>query len=292
MQNWILVGLLLVSSPVFAVCESEQWPRDALLKLKADAFVIEADTARFEAATQLLGCLASKDAELRDGVAFEAYTAWFRQNKFNTEQLNALYRLLSKQLQVEDSEGFNQPFTALVLSEVARTDRVKPWMTTEQRFAMVQQASAYMKSVRDYRGFDPVTGWRHGVAHAADWLLQLSVNSLVDVPQVLALTDAVASQVTADNQHAYVFGEPGRLARPVLFAARRGVRTQAEWEAWMKALTDRLEPGKAYRDPEWLVKRHNLAAFFQVLYLEADLSTEQELEGFKAAVLTSLKNLP
>jgi Protein of unknown function (DUF2785) len=292
MQKWMLMGLLLFSSPVFAACETEQWPRAALVKLKADAFVIEDDTARFQAATHLLGCLTSPDPQLRDGVAFEAFSAWFRQNKFNTEQLNTLYVLLSAQLQVVDAEGFNQPFTALVLSELARTDRVRPWMSTEQRLTMVQQANAYMKSIRDYRGFEPDSGWRHGVAHAADWLLQLSVNSLVDAPQVLTLTDAVAAQVTADNQHSYTFGEPGRLARPVLFAARRGVRTQAEWEAWMKALTDRLEPAKAYRDREWLVKRHNLAAFFQVLYLETDISAEKELDGFKAAVFASLKNLP
>ena len=31
-------------------------------------------------------------------------------------------------------------------------------------------------SVRDYRGFDAKQGWRHGVAHGADLLLQLSRN--------------------------------------------------------------------------------------------------------------------
>ncbi len=293
MQNTLFALLLLASSGVQADCPSELWTRDSLLQLKAQAFVLTDEEPRFETAEALVACLASPDPVLRDGVAYAGLSTWFREKKFTEEQLRALQAQLNALLAAEDPEGFTRPFAALMLSELARTDRVSPWMTTEERLTMVNQAIAYMRSVSDYRGFDSETGWRHGVAHASDWILQLTVNTLVDAPQVLALTDAVAAQVLADKRHAYVFGEPGRLARPILFAARRGVRTEAEWQAWLKPMSDGMaDPAKAYQDAEWLVKRHNLVAFLQVLYLESDISEGDDLMALKAAVLATLKSVP
>jgi len=293
MQNTLFALLLLASAGVRADCPSELLPREALLQLKSQAFMLSDEERRFETAEALVACLASPDPQLRDGVAYSGLSTWFREKKFTELQLRALQVSLNAMLQAEDTEGFARPFAALMLSELARTDRVSPWMTSEERLSMVNQAIAYMKSISDYRGFDSETGWRHGVAHASDWILQLTVNTLVDAPQVLALTDAVALQVLADNRHAYVFGESGRLARPVLFAARRGVRTEAEWQAWLKPITEGMaDPTKAYQDAEWLVKRHNLVAFLQVLYLESDISEGDDLQALKAAVLASLKNVP
>lgn len=293
MRNLLFVMLLLSSAGVRAECPSELWPREALLQLKAQAFALPDEDRRFETAEVLVACLASPDPLLRDGVAYGGLSTWFREKKFSETQLRALQGELNLLLAAEDAEGFARPFAALMLSELARTDRLNPWMTTDERLAMVNQAIAYMKSVNDYRGFDAQNGWRHGVAHASDWILQLTVNTLVDAPQVLAMTDAVAAQVLADNRHAYIFGEPGRLARPILFAARRGVRTEAEWQAWLKPLAAGMaDPAKAYQDAEWLVKRHNLVAFLQVLYLEADISEGEELQPLKAAVLATLKTLP
>jgi hypothetical protein len=86
--------------------------------------------------------------------------------------------------------------------------------------------------VRDYRGFVAGEGWRHGVAHGADLLMQLALNPALDKAQLDRILGRVARQVAPPGQ-AYVFGEPERLARPVLFAAARGLHTEAEWTAWL-----------------------------------------------------------
>lgn len=49
--------------------------------------------------------------------------------------------------------------------------------------------------MRDLRGFDAVQGWRHGVAHGADLLLQLALNPALRRVQAEALLAAIASQV-------------------------------------------------------------------------------------------------
>ena len=83
-----------------------------------------------------------------------------------------LYRYregLLEQLQAaDDAAGFRKPFAALALSEVARSDRVEPVFTGEQREQLVAAAAAYLGGVRDYRGFSETEGWRHGVAHNGD----------------------------------------------------------------------------------------------------------------------------
>src|SRR5690606_16911968 len=101
----------------------------------------------------LPACLSDPDPALRDGVAYEALRTWLRAGELDVHQRRALRDRLYAMLLQPDAGGFGPPFAALSLSEVARTDRVTPWMSTEERDAMVEQAATYLSSVRDYRGF-------------------------------------------------------------------------------------------------------------------------------------------
>jgi hypothetical protein len=95
------------------------------------------------------------------------------------------------------------------------------------------------------------------------------------------------------STHAYVFGEPGRLARPVMFVAKRGVHTEAEWNAWFSQFAPKLGDAKlAYMDEAWLAKRHDLLAFLTALYLEADRSEDTQLQALEAPIVAGLKSVP
>jgi hypothetical protein len=70
----------------------------------------------------------------------------------------------------------------------------------------------------------------------------------------------------------YTYGEPARLARPVLYAYRRGVLDRAYWDEWF----DRLASPAPFRN--WtetfssnagLARRHNTLAFLSALHLDA-----------------------
>jgi hypothetical protein len=170
-----------------------------------------------------------------------------------------------------DPDGVRRPFAALVLSEVARTDRKAAWMRPAQREALVRATADYMRGIRDHRGFEAGVGWRHGVAHTADLMLQLALNPQVGRAQLDVLLSALATQVAPEG-HAYVFGEPERLARPVLYAAARNLHSDAEWRAWL----DRIAAPAPYAD--WrvaggseagLAKRHDTRAFLLALYAGA-----------------------
>ena len=288
----ICLALLLCASPAFAQeCPPAGQTKASLQALKALQFTLP-DAAERQSLTEgLLGCLGDPDPELRDGIAYEALTQWMRAGVFDTEELRKLRDTLYAMLDGDDAEGFRRPFAALVLSEVARTDRVQPWMTPTEREAMVDKAATFLRSVSDYRGFDDKQGWRHGVAHGADWLMQLSLNPALERGQLDAILAAVSSQAVPESAHAYVFGEPGRLARPVLYVAQRSVYSDADWQAWFATLPARL--GEAhYTDSAWLARRHDMMAFFMSLYLEADQSEDAQIKALKPAIVAALKQVP
>jgi hypothetical protein len=87
--------------------------------------------------------------------------------------LAALNTDLQAKLTAPDPQGFQRPFAALVLADVARTDRINPWMSEEERAQLINAAVSYMTSITDYRGFTPGEGYRHAPAHTADLMLQL-----------------------------------------------------------------------------------------------------------------------
>jgi len=287
--------LLLVASamPVAiasAGCPPEGHDRASLQVLKAAKFAVPDAAVRQTLAEGLVDCLADPDPAIRDGIAYEALAQWMREGGIDVAGLRGLRDRLYAALDGSDSAGFRRPFAALALAEVARTDRIKPWMSVEERAAMVGAAATYVGSVRDYRGFDQQEGWRHGVAHGADWLMQLSLNPALDRTQLDRILSAVAVQVVPEAAHAYVFGEPGRLARPVLFAAKRALHSQAEWQAWVSALTPRVAAGGlTYSDLAWLARRHDLDAFLAALYLEADRSDDEAIRRLKPAIVAAMK---
>jgi hypothetical protein len=239
----------------------------------------------------LLACLADPDPVLRDGIAFEALSAWMRQKLLPMDLQRLMYSQLLGQLQsnVGSEAGFAQPFAALTLAEIARSDGATPFLTESERNALVDAATTYLRGVRDYRGFIQGEGWRHGVAHGADLLMQLARNPLVGKEQLKRIVEAVQSQVVPNASHFYVYGESERLARPVLFAARRGL-IEPEW--WLHIIEGISAPKpltrweQALGTQAGLSRLHNTKAFLLGLFANVRESPD---EGLQAALLTPLR---
>ena len=282
------------AQPVRAACPPPGQQRASLEALKTAGFEIADDARRQSLALALLPCLADPDPRLRDGIAFEAYYTWLRADRLDAGTRMELLARLGVLIEPEppDREGFRRPFAALVLSEVARTDRVNAWLTPAQRDTLVTQAASYLPSVRDYRGFDQKQGWRHGVAHGADLILQLVLNPAVDRAGLDRLLSAIAAQVAPPGEHSYIDGESERLARPVLFAAQRGLFTANEWEQWLRAvatLPAYANKEDAYRTRAGLARQHNLNSFLNALYVNVRESDNANMQALLPGLQAVLK---
>ena len=289
----LLLCIGLAALPAHARCVLAGQAPDALRQWKTAGFAIADAAQRNQRALALVDCLGDADPFVRDGIAFEALSTWMRGKQLDPGTLRKLESRLLRQLDGEDAQGFRKPFAALVLSEVARTDRVQPWMTAEERARMAAAAAAYLGSIRDYRGYVDGEGWRHGVAHGADWALQLVLNKAVTPAQAMSLLSAIGAQVAPADGHAHAFGEPTRLARPVAYAAARGDLDQAAVDAWLSGLVAALgPPPEGTRQAAWWSRRANLENFLHALgHMVAD-DESATLVALAASVRAAMRKLP
>ncbi len=254
----------------------------------------ETDAARIQQqAVALLPCLANLDPKLRDDIAFEQLSAWARGGKLEAAMLQRLRADLVAVLDAQpDAAGVHQPFAVLTLAEVARADRLKPFMTAEQRGDLVEHAARFLGSVRDYRGFTPGEGWRHGVAHGADLALQLGLNDTLSAAQRQALLGAVTAQVLADHRHAYRYGEGNRLARAALQLQLRLKPDETGMQAWLDALLEPLKKAQAW-DETALTDLHNLRGFLWPLLAGAlDVADAAQRDRLVVPLQKTLRRLP
>lgn len=287
----LLFALLPAATP--SACPPEGSTRDSLHALRDTPSSLEDAGRRAPLALALTACLDASDPVLRDDLGFGLLSGWMRAGALDTDTLRALRDAGFARLEREDGEGFGKPFAALLLAEVARTDRIAAWMTPAERETMVERACAYLRGIDDYRGFDAAHGWRHGVAHGADWLMQLALNPALDRAQADLMLAAVADQVVPASGHAYVEGEYERLARPVLYIAGRRLHARDDWEAWLSGISGRLgDTSTAWRDSGWIVRRHNLHGFLASLNAQLSASGHPAYSDLRAAVVEALKTLP
>ena len=94
--------------------------------------------------------------------------------------------------------------------------------------------------------------------------------------------------------HAYVFGEPERLARPVLFAAARGLHTEAEWTAWLAQVAAPPAGGwaGAFADTDGLARRHDVRAFLLGMYAQARDSQQAGVQALLPGLRAQLEAVP
>ncbi|MEE2879324.1 MAG: DUF2785 domain-containing protein [Pseudomonadota bacterium] len=274
----------------------------AALADQTDVDAIIASTQPVEGlATSIAQCLGRADPSIRDGFAYEALTGLLRAGLVPADEREKLLLSLSASVEAHDIEtankgpGFLAPFAALVLSEVARTDRVEPWMSETQRGDLLETGAAYVESVRDYRGFVDGEGWRHGVAHGADLLMQLSLNPAIDEDDADRVLQAVGRQISSDDAPAFIFDEPRRLARPVLFLTQRGLLEEEKLTSWFESLATPAPLtswDEAFASESALARRHNLRAFGYSVLVSATESEDENLKRLRPGALHLLTTIP
>jgi len=249
-----------------------------------------------QAALAYVACLGNPDPEIRDKIAYEGLVTLLRGNRVSKRGIQDLQQKCAGYLRGDDDKGgFLKPFAALCLAEVARTDRIAPHFNEAERTDIVKIATDYMKSITDYRGFDDVDGWRHGVAHSADLLMQLSLNDHIGAEHHREMLAAIAAQLSPSG-HFYTYGEPARLARPVLFMAMQGTINEDEWITWfaniVKPAPEMEKWNDAFSSNAGLAKRHNLTAFLSALHLNISNSENENLKFLRPGLSNALEQLP
>lgn len=272
----ILLAAMVTSAPLVALAQSPPCTADAPVNALAD-------------------CLSDPNPAIRDGIAFEQLSQRMRAGSLDVAALRALKdRLLPTVLR--GGNALQTSFPALTLSEVARTDRLKAWMSDAERDAMVDAAARFLSGITDYRAFTEKEGYFHAVAHGSDWAMQLALNPATTKAQLDRLLAAIAMQVAPkDPAVAYWAGEPDRLARAVIYTAQRQLHSDAEWTTWFRTVMDPkplVTWDGAFNSENGLRKHHNARAFLLSLFVSASTSDDPGIKQLVNPVREALKLVP
>ena len=249
---------------------------------------------------ELLGFLGSTDPELRDDLAYAILVDWVDHDLYTPDDLRQLIAELSANLEVGLSETgtdsvFLRAFSVLALALMVYYDNKKSFLKPEEIKAILDKGLQYLAAEKDPRGYVPVKGWAHALAHTADLLLVLAENKNTGATEHIRILQGIAQKLIDAKNWVYVHGEDDRLSAAVLIVLRRGLLDLPVIKEWLDSLTN---PKNGSWKGAW-TREESTRAFFNVrnflrsLYLqvttENDLPNQDESEKIILEAIQSLR---
>jgi hypothetical protein len=244
---------------------------------------------------ELFSHLSSLDPDLRDDIAYVTYANWLKQGQYPLEQIRAhvarLFNNLQHGLGERDTDGvFLRSFSALFLAELTHNNNKKPQFEPQETAELLDRALDYLAAERDPRGFVPVKGWAHALAHTADWLMVLAKNPHLDDASLLRILEGISAKLKNSTDWVYLHGEDDRLSNAVLSVFKRGLVSTEQVKSWLAALSADWQG--AWMDEARTRAFFNVRNFARAVHLSLvgadDFPQKGELQGI---LLETLENL-
>jgi hypothetical protein len=212
------------------------------LSVKKNKFALPTGHAVLPLTEELFSYLASTDPELRDTIGLEAFYHWLDQGLYSVDDVRGFVPRLIANLKIglgetESDFVFLHSFSILWLALIMENDTKKPALMDEEIASILEAALAYFAAERDLRGFDPVKGWAHAIAHSADLFVALARSSHTDVGDHIKILDCVADKLRDATNWTYIYGEDARLAVAVVEVFVRGTLSVDQVKNWLAFLS-------------------------------------------------------
>ena len=244
---------------------------------------------------ELFSYLSSTDPELRDKIGYEVFANWIETEPYSPELLRGYIKRLTDNLQVGLGERdtdtvFLRAFSILFLAEVIHRDNQQPYLEPHELNIVLEQVLTFLAAERDPRGFVPVKGWAHSLAHTADMLMVLARSPHMDASALLRILEAASSKMRAATDWVYVHGEDDRLARAVITALTRNLLSIEQVQAWLATLI--ADWKGAWTDEDRTRAYSNVRNFMRSIYIRV-LSTKgfPHQEKLAALLLESINTM-
>lgn len=199
-----------------------------------------------ELTKKLFSYLGSTDPELRDDIAYIVYANWLKQDLYTKDEIRAhigeLLGNLEKGIgEVESDSVFLRTFSVLLLAEIVHNDNKKSLLEKEQSQTILEKGLWYLDAEKDPRGYIPVKGWAHSLAHTADLMMVLGRNRHLTREDLARILQGIANKIMQPNNYVYIHREDERLANAVAEILQRGLLNLAHVEKWASEF---LQPDK------------------------------------------------
>lgn len=284
-QRSLALALIVGASVVTITAQSE--PR-RWLAIVESGYAVPDGRAAVDVLVEMNPLLASSDPTLRDDVAFGAAERWIRAGRLAPADLRRLLSLwldnTSDGLGTTDDRVFKRSFSALNLSLVAARDLTDPFLDTGEVQAFFDRMLGYFGQEQDLRGFDPVRGWMHSVAHTSDTLKFLARNPKLAAGSDVRLLQAVRAKIESAPT-VFVWGENDRMALALQSAVRRpdaDGAALAEWTQFWTAAYTRLWSGGPHVDARLYAQVENAKQVMRSLHTALAMEAKPTSSGDSA----------
>ena len=266
-------------------------------EIQKNKYEIPAGHTLAELTRELFSYLGSTDPQLRDDIGYTVFANWLKQDRYSVEEMRGYIKELLANLHIgigetESDSVFLRTFSVLFLAEIVHNDNKKSLLDKADITLILEQGLWYIATEKDPRGYIPVTGWAHALAHTADLMMVLGRNRHLEEPDLLNILNAISEKIIHSTNHIYIHGEDERLASAANQILRRGLISNEKIEAWSKSFTEH-DWADAYTDEEHNRAFQNTRNLLRSIYLELNMY-EEELPGqgeFEKFFFEALKNL-
>ena len=246
--------------------------------------------------TELFSYLENTDPELRDDIGYIVYANWLKMGLYSQvdieNHITELLANLEKSIGDTDTDSvFLRTFSVLFLAEIVHNDNKAPALDKSIIDEIIEKGLWYLAAEQDPRGYIPVKGWAHALAHTADLMLLLAKNELTDASQHIRILNEISKKLMNASDWVYVHGEDDRLSAAVLAIFQRGLLKTETVQEWLSSFTGVWKG--AWTDEERTRAFFNVRNFLRSLHLqviaETDLSNQDKLEKMLLNTTQELK---
>ncbi|MBI5353385.1 MAG: DUF2785 domain-containing protein [Chloroflexi bacterium] len=246
---------------------------------------------------EIFSYLGSTDPELRDDIGYTVFANWLKQERYSADEIRGFIKELLANLEIgigetESDSVFLRTFSILFLAEIIHNDNKKPFLDKTDITTVLKKALWYASSEKDPRGYVPIKGWAHALAHTADLMLVLGKNRNIEEKDLLKILNAISEKIVRSTNYIYIHGEDERLAGAVIAALRRDLIPIEKVITWAKSFTDQdwkgayinEELNRAFQNTRNLLR----SIYFELKNEEGEMPKQDELQ---LVFLEAIKNL-
>jgi hypothetical protein len=256
----------------------------------ANKFLISLQPDIFELAKHMLAHIGSPDSRLRDDLIYSAFYHWLlERSQFDNNQLGQILETalddshLFWKLGEKDTDSiFTRSFSLLLIALILLQHRQQSVFTHSEISKVNSRLMRYATGEKDNRGFVPVKGWAHAIAHLADVIDELAQCEETGANELHEMLRVVSEKMRIPDTP-LVHGEFERMATATLSILRRSLITEKDITNWLLVFEEVFAIGFiSPADFAFFNAKH----FLQSLYFA--LRANSDLQQFSEIVLLTL----
>lgn len=224
--------------------------------------------------------IGSIDSELRDQLIYGSfYQLITEKNNLDQVLLDELLELsindlLFKGIEVNGTDTvFTRSFTSLLIALILYKDNKDNFLSKSTVYEIKDRLIDYINLENDLRGYVPVKGWAHSIAHVADAFDELIKNPKINQQCYIDILKTLWNKIFVSTS-VYIHDEDERILIPILEMLNRGL-DQKEIETLVQNVPIKLKNQREQiAEEQYWFLYSNCKTFLKSFYIKVKFNSD------------------